>query len=360
MARIAGIPRTVRQIASEFSAKNVTFMAAGIAYNAFISLAPILLILLVVVSAIGGGLEARIVELSQTTLPRPIAELIAEVFHGDTEAPGASVVGLVVLIWGTLKIFRGLDTAFSEIYETTTDNSFLDKLVDGGIVGVAILIAVLATVGVTAGFARFSDTIPYIGVLTPSVLVVGLIVGFLPMFYRFPDADVTWTSVIPGTVFAAVGWAAFQAVFQVYLAFTEGGTGSFFGGVVVVITWLYFSGLVLLLGAVINAVLGGHTSGKAGGVGQGAAGYETEREETMSRQEFAEYLGELRAGVSGGSGVDDRAAAGDGPDPLPRPDGDVTVIEQSSPDEDEREWAVSFRWEAPDEESDREAGAADD
>ena len=30
-----------------------------------------------------------------------------------------TVVGLVVLLWGTLKIFRGLDTAFSEIYGTT-------------------------------------------------------------------------------------------------------------------------------------------------------------------------------------------------------------------------------------------------
>ncbi len=63
--------QTGKRIISEFSEKNLTFMAAGIAYNAFLSLAPILVLLLVVVSAVGGGLEDRIVELAQESFPGP-------------------------------------------------------------------------------------------------------------------------------------------------------------------------------------------------------------------------------------------------------------------------------------------------
>jgi membrane protein len=350
---------TGKQVFSEFSQKNVTFMAAGIAYNAFISLAPLLLLLLFVLSVSGTGLEERIVALAQRSLPGPIANTVKQIFAENSGSSGVSVLSLVVLIWGTLKIFRGLDTAFSEIYETKKENSFVDKLIDGVVVFTAMLVAILATVGVTAVFSRLSDTIPFVGILTPLVLVVGLIVAFVPMFYRFPDTDVDWDHVLPGAAFAAVGWAAFQALFQVYLSVTGGSSGSFFGSVIVIITWLYFSGLVLLLGAVINAVLGEHSSGKAGGVGEGASGYETDREETLSRDEFGDYLRDLRNELTGpdqtaGTALPEKARR------YERPDSDITVIEQTSDDGDGRKREVAFRWRTAAAESPEQSVAGND
>ena len=364
MVGLSSITRTGKQVYAEFSGKNVTFMAAGIAYNAFISLAPLLLLLLLVVTAFGGGLEDRIVALAGGSLPGPIADAVTAIFEESSVAAGASVVGLVTLVWGTLKVFRGLDTAFSEIYETEARNSLVDQLIDGVVVLVAIVVAIVATVGATAVFAALSRTIPFIGFLTPLLLVAGLVVAFLPMYYRFPDADLAWRDVLPGVVFAAVGWAALQALFQVYVAFSGEDSGSFFGGVIVVITWLYFSGLVLLLGAVINAVLGGHSSGKAGGVGRGAAGYETRREETLDRDEFAAYLRDLREELTGhyegmrpAGGADRNGSAGT---PRPPPAGDVTVIEQWKRAGDDREWAVSFRWRTAADEEDAPVESGDD
>lgn len=341
MVDVSGLRRTARQVAAEFSEKNVTLMAAGIAYNAFLSLVPTLLLLLVILSSVGGGLEARMAALAGRNLPGPIAEVVTGVFESSPSS-SASVVGLVVLVWGMLKVFRGLDTAFSEIYETTDTNTVLDKVADGVIVFVAVVVAVLATVGASAAFAELSKRIPLVGPLTPLVLTLGLVLAFLPLYYQFPDVDLPWSHVVPGAVFAAVGWAAFQAVFQVYLSFSDPGAGSLFGGVIVVVTWLYFSALVLLLGAVINAVLGGHASGKAGGVGQGATGYRTTREERMDPEELTAFLEALRADLAGN---DDPRTFGS----IVRrsPVDDVGVIEQTSLDGDEREWAVSVRWRAP-------------
>lgn len=338
----------VRQVAPEFSNKNVPFMAAGIAYNAFVSLVPLLLVLLLAISVVGGEIQDQLVVLARESLSEPIAEVVVEVFRDDAVAPSASVVGFVVLIWGSLKIFRGLDTAFSEIYETTGENSFVNKLIDGAVVLVAVVVAILATVAVTAAFATLAGVIPFVGLLTPVVLVFGLIVAFFPMYYRFPDTDVQWKHVLPGVAFAAVGWAVFQSLFQAYVAVTGGGTGSVFGGVVVVVTWLYFSGLVLLLGAVLNAVLGGHTSGKSGGVGRGASDYETSREETFRRDEFSKYLYELRAELTGRHGNRLPAADGETSDRSPPLEGTFEVIEQSKPDDDERQWELAIRWRAID------------
>lgn len=287
-----------KQLKTEFSEKNVTLMAGGIAYNALVSLAPLLILLVVVVSFVGGGLEEQLVSAAENSLPGPIGDVVTQIFTAGA-ATGVSVIGLVVLIWGTLKVFRGLDTAFSEIYETEDSNSFVDQVVDGLVVLVALIIAIIATIAATTVFGVFADTIPYIGLLTPLVLIAGLVVAFFPIYYRFPDIDLDWRDVLPGVVFAAVGWAALQGLFQLYLAVTSG-SESFFGGILVVITWLYFSGLVLLLGAVLNAVIGGHSSGAADGVGSAAAGDKRVVDATeLDRDELASYLRELRTRITG-------------------------------------------------------------
>ena len=356
MVTISKVKGVTKRVYSDFSEKNVTFMAAGIAYNAFVSLAPTLLLLLLVITVFGGGLEARITEVAKSWLPGPIANVVQQIFDGESSAASVSFVGLVVLLWGTLKIFRGLDTAFSEIYETERRNSFADQLKDGVVVLVALVVAVVTTVGVTLVFSRFSETIPFVGYLTPLVLVIGLVVAFVPMYYRFPDADLEWDDVLPGAVFAAVGWAALQGLFQIYLAFKDPGSGSFFGSVIVVVTYLYFSGLVLLLGAVVNAVLGDHSSGKPGGVGRGATSYETEREETMDRDQLAAYLRDLRTDLAGR--YEGMGSTGD-PTEHPRPVGDVEVVEHASVDDGQRHRTVTLRWAVPGESNDASESGSD-
>lgn len=329
-----------KRVFTEFGEKNVTFMAAGLAYNAFISLTPMLLLLFIVLSLVGGGLESRVVEAAGAWLPGPIADVVTDLFESESGLGSASVVGLVVLLWGTLKIFRGLDTAFSEIYETVDDNSFTDKLRDGVIVFAALVFAVLATVGASAAFAVFAAAVPVARYLTPLVLFAGLVVAFLPMYYVFPDTELGLRDVLPGAVFAAVGWAAFQGLFQVYLTVSDPGSGSFFGSVIVIVTYLYFSGLVLLLGAVINAVVGDHSTGQPGGVGRGAAEHQVERAESMSPTELAGYLRGLSADLTG---LDVELRPSEPDDQRhPGPADDVRVVEHASSADGERTVTISW------------------
>ncbi|MDG5776122.1 YihY/virulence factor BrkB family protein [Haloarculaceae archaeon H-GB2-1] len=363
-----------KAVRTEFSEKNVPFMAAGIAYNAFVSLAPLLILLLLFVSVVGADLEQRMITVAEESLPGPIADVVAQVFTGDAAA-GVSAVSLLVLVWGSFKIFRGLDTAFSELYESERENSFVDQLEDGAVVGVVLALAVVATVAVSTVYARFTEAVPYLGFLTPLVLVGGLVLAFFPIYYRFPDADLTWREALPGAVFAAVGWAALQSLFQVYLSFKGGGSESFFGGVIVVVTWLYFSGLVLLLGAVVNAVLGGHSTGAPGGVGRGAALRKTDAtQSTMDRDELASYLRDLRRRVTNHyeelDWATDPTVQNVRPDddavvrerdgtvrtyrPMSDPDPEFEVFERSRRVDDEREQIVTIRWREPDSDADED------
>lgn len=53
MVGVATLTQTRKRVITDFSEKNVTFMAAGIAYNAFISLAPLLLLVLFLTAVFG-------------------------------------------------------------------------------------------------------------------------------------------------------------------------------------------------------------------------------------------------------------------------------------------------------------------
>ena len=75
------------------------------------------------------------------------------------------------------------------------------------------------------------------------------------VYYFGPDADQEWVWVTPGSVLTAVLWFVASLGFKFYVvnfgAYTE--TYGAIGGVMVLLLWFYISGLVMLLGAELNA-----------------------------------------------------------------------------------------------------------
>lgn len=253
--RLERVVEVLRAIVREARAEKLTFMAGSIAYHAFVSLLPLLVLLLAAFSMLGIPLRAGVESATEAMLtPEASRPLIRQVTDSDRTA-GLSAVGAVVLLWGTLRIFRGLDTAFSDIYESEAANSLLDQILDGALVFVTFAIAI-AVAGYVETRAPIRGSGPAITVLRQALLVVGLSITFLPMYYVFPDTDVTVSEVLPGVVLAAAGLATFTSLFQFYVAFSsQGGGTNLVANVVLLLTWLYFSGLVILLGVVVNAVL---------------------------------------------------------------------------------------------------------
>ena len=72
-----------------------------------------------------------------------------------------------------------------------------------------------------------------------------------------PDADQDWLWVTPGAIVGTVLWLASSLAFKFYIAtFTdyEGSYGAV-GGIIILLLWLYLSGLGILIGAELNAEL---------------------------------------------------------------------------------------------------------
>ena len=255
-----------RQMVSLYRDRDISFMAGSIAYAAFVSLIPLILLAFVAATVIGGqALQQQVLAVTEQYLTPASQGVVEQSLDGSTGRAGVSVVGFLALLWAVLKVFRWLDTAFSELYDSDASPDIVDQVTDGLVVLGAMTTAILAMLAVGAVVALEPSLLPDIDTPLPTVrivgfvaLVVGLVVAFLPMYYVFPDRPMTLSKALPGTVVAALGWTLLQALFQAYVSMSSGAElYGVLGGVILLITWLYLAAVVVLLGVATNVVLSG-------------------------------------------------------------------------------------------------------
>lgn len=244
----------LRAIVHEVRSERITFMAGSIAYNAFVSLLPLLVLLLTVLSLVGRTrLETDLIGMvGAAVTPGAAGVLVDELQHTST---GASLLGVAVLVWGVLRIFRSLDAAFSDIYETEAENTLADQFVDGIVVFGSMAAVILLTVVIESRLAFGTGSGGWW--LLHRVLLVGVVgLALVPMYYLFPDVpDMGIGEILPGVLVAATALVSFESLFSLYVAYRGGAQQGILESILLFMTWLYGSGLVVLVGAAINAVL---------------------------------------------------------------------------------------------------------
>lgn len=247
---------TVRSFVDAASETQITFLAAAIAYYAFVSVVPLAIVGLAVASAVGGEAFAeRILSTVRGILTPNATDVLGQELLSAEGRGGATLVGVLVFLWSGLRVFRSLDIAFSRIYSANR-SSLLNQVVDGLVVFLAMAAGIVFTVGMAA-WLPLAD-LPYAGFFGPIGVAIVLPIVFYPLYYVFPDVDVSPVEVIPGAVVAGGGWTVLATAFSVYV--NVGGGASIYGvlgGVLLLLTWFYLGGLLVLAGAVLNAVLAG-------------------------------------------------------------------------------------------------------
>ena len=173
------------------------------------------------------------------------------------------VAGILVMLWSAMGGVKALIDALNVIYEQQESRSFFKLnfvallFTLGGFA--AFLVALSAVVALplmlsTIGLGR--DTAVLIQILRWPALLLVLLVG-LAILYRYgPDRRVArWQWVSVGSLFASVVWIGASFLFSWYLAKfnTYNATYGSIGAVLAMMMWLWISGVVVLLGAELNA-----------------------------------------------------------------------------------------------------------
>lgn len=252
---LAVTPARARQFVALVRETNIGFLAAGVAYYAFVSVLPSLLLFFLLVSSIAGEELARLA-LERVAILTPTGQdLIRDALLSATARLEVSVLSMLVLSWSSMQVARNLLRAFSRIYGVTADPSLVESVRDGGVV----LLAIVASVGVQL---LFSFPAELLGVALSLVgefgQFVSLCLTLFPLYYLLPPVRVRVRDALPGTVVAAGGWIGLEFGFGIYAQyFTRVSVYGVFGAFILFVLWLYFAGLLVLLGGCVNAFLAG-------------------------------------------------------------------------------------------------------
>jgi membrane protein len=92
-------------------------------------------------------------------------------------------------------------------------------------------------------------------VVSLPVVILFVLAGIALVYYLAPDAKQHWRWVTPGSVVALVLWLAMSFGLRLYVAHVANYNATYgsIGGVILLTLWLYLTGIVLLLGAEVNA-----------------------------------------------------------------------------------------------------------
>jgi membrane protein len=254
---------------AEISDQNLFLIAGGVTYAVLLALFPGLATL---VSLYGLAFDASQIEKQVAALsgvlPPQTQELLSVQLHSLVESSNgalgfAAVIGLLLALWSASRGMSGLITAINIAYEEKERRSFLRfnllalGLTLGLVVGGILAIALIAVLPAAVRFLAVGSATKWLLLLVQWPLLIVIVLGGLAVLYRFgPDRDKPqWRWVSPGAITATALWIVASIGFTVYVANFNSYDKTYgsLGGVVILLTWLYLSALMVLLGAVINA-----------------------------------------------------------------------------------------------------------
>ncbi len=229
-------------------------MAASFAYYSLASLVPLLVVAFALLSVFGAA--ETVIDLLRPHLSDSGVSILHRILSSSKGRGVASVLSLLLSLWSGLKVFRGLSVAFASVYDAAWNLSFVDQVKKGVLVLGLILFSfvLLSVTSVVLVYVQFS--IPYPTLVGNVLAVIVLVLAFLPIYYVLPPVPVTVRHTLPGVVFSAISWVVLQIVFF-YYAQSAGKYAAygFLGAILLFITFLYFGGIIILVGAVLNVVI---------------------------------------------------------------------------------------------------------
>lgn len=262
-------PNFFQKLMFQFSKDNTSGMAAQLAYYFLLAIFPLLIFLLTLVPLFQIDQE-MIVGFIEDYAPAEISGMLTGIIDDVMTSSGGGLlsIGLIATLWSASNGMTALMNAFNVAYDIEDNrNFFISK-------GLSIFFTIILTLSVLLTFVLIvfggqignlmfgviglDDQFSTIWNLVRSILPVLLVfVVFLIMYLTAPNIKVKLKSVVPGTIFTTIAFLVASWGFSVYVS----GFGNYsatygsIAGVIILIFWLYITGVIIILGAQINAII---------------------------------------------------------------------------------------------------------
>lgn len=273
---VARAKREVKKATSFYAKVNEDWMlnfSGMLAYNYLTAIAPILLAVLAIAGLIVGSLSPEayhsFVAALSTRFPAGAgSSFVATSMEALRRSAGVLlIIAIITAIFSGSRLFVALDNVFAVIFRVDVRPLLKQNTM-------AILMMLLFLVLAPLSFFASSVPASVLSYVLPSgvqsngfVLAVegfigGVIVAFIlfaVVYYVVPNLQQRWATTWPGALATAVLLNLFELIFPIYqrIFLKNAGLGSAAGLAIVILIFLYYIGVITLLGAEINAWVSG-------------------------------------------------------------------------------------------------------
>lgn len=267
--------RFVVALAGKFDSDDLTGMAAEMAYSFLFAVFPLLLLTAASIGMIGGVLErsdllAETMSRISPFLPATVADLVGSAILDliTDRAAEIAVLGLLLALWGASggvgALMKGLNRAYGvPRAQVSWRRRAVTAVAALFVTPLVLALLVISVVG--QGLARWIGSVTgmtdlvalLVAALQLPVAFVVFFFGMTLVYWTMPAVRQRYRAVLPGSLVAAVGWSVITFAFGVYIADVDEYrvTYGIFGAAIAFLLWLYLVGLVILVGAEVNALL---------------------------------------------------------------------------------------------------------
>lgn len=263
----------LKQTFGEWRSDDVGVLASSLAYYAIFSLAPMLIIVIAVLTFFGrGDAQVAITEQIGGVAGEDAAQLVRTMIENRQATGGnvlATVVGLGLVLVGATGVVSQLQNALNVIWNVKLDPErsglfhmlrvrLVSLLLILG-VGLLLVAALVGTAILRSVTAVARDQVPQIGllwtVLDPLILITVSGLVFALVFKLLPDVRIPWRTVVVGGLVTAVLFVIGNWLLSLYLS--RGAVAGAYGAagtLVVILLWVFVSSQIVLLGAEFTKV----------------------------------------------------------------------------------------------------------
>ena len=272
--KIKNIYTYLKQVFTEFAEDNILKYSASLAYYTVFSLAPVLIVIISICGvlfgkeAIQGHIYGQIKGLVGNDAAVQIQETIKNI-HLTGHNIFATIISIIVLLIGATGIFGEVQDSLNKIWGLRIKTrriwwkliinrllSFSLILCIGFVMMVSLLLNALVSAFGTFLARYFSEFSVILVQLTDNVLTF-IVTTFLfsLMFKVLPDAKIKWKDVLIGGLITSVFFTLGKLTIGYYLgssniASVYGAAGS----IMIIMVWVYYSSIILYLGAEFTKV----------------------------------------------------------------------------------------------------------
>lgn len=258
----------VQTFITKFKDDDVPLLAASLAYYFLLSVFPLLVVAFAIIPYFNISSQDAIQFIS-SILPEELANTFQDNIVSLVETPrgGLLTIGILGTLWSASNGINAFIKVSNESYEVEETRSFIKtRAIAFGLTiamifavitaiilpvfGDVILTMIMSVVGINASV----EWILQISRFAISIAVITLLL--LTLYHFAPNATLPVKHIIPGTLTASILWLIISFGFSIYVS-NFGNYSNMYGslgGVIILMIWFFLTGMILLIGGIINVM----------------------------------------------------------------------------------------------------------